>query len=60
MTQTKSEFGKPAYTKGQFLASNQFTPIQKDVLRAILKDGETYTIDQAQKLIEHYAQRKVS
>jgi hypothetical protein len=49
-----------AYTKEQFLASKQFTAVQKDVLRALLKDGETYTVDQAQKLIDDFAKRKVT
>jgi hypothetical protein len=59
MTKQKSEPAAPVYTKAQFLASNQFTPIQKDVLRAILKDGETYTHEQVQKMIEDFAKRKV-
>ena len=48
------------FTKQQFLKSANFTPVQKDVLRTILKDGETYTLDQVQKLVEDYARRKVT
>lgn len=47
------------FTKEQFLKSGNFTPIQKDVLRAILKDGETYTLDQVNKLLEDFTKRKV-
>lgn len=54
-----AEAAVPAYTKAQFLASKQFTAVQKDVLRALMKDGETYTVEQAQKLIDDYAKRKV-
>lgn len=50
----------PTYTKAQFLASKQFTPIQKDVLRALMKDGEVYTVDQLFRLIDDYAKRKVT
>lgn len=58
MSQKKTDFA-PTYTKAQFLASKQFKPIQKDVLRALLKDGETYTFDQVQKLVDDYAKRTV-
>jgi hypothetical protein len=50
----------PVYTKAQFLASKQFTPVQKDVLRALMKDGEVYTVEQARRLIDDYAKRKVT
>ena len=55
-----AEAAAPAYTKAQFLVSKQFTAVQKDVLRALMKDGETYTVEQAQKLIDDYAKRKVT
>jgi hypothetical protein len=48
------------FTKQQFLKSANFTPVRKDVLRALLKDDETYTIDQVRKLIDDYAKRKVT
>jgi len=47
------------YHKEQFLVSNLFAPVQKDALRALLKDGETYTVEQARKTIDDYAKRKV-
>jgi hypothetical protein len=50
----------PSFSKAQLLRSYNFTPIQKDVLRAVLKDGESYTLDQAHKLIGDYAKRTVS
>lgn len=56
---SKSKTDAPTYTKAQFLASKQFTPIEKDVLRALLKDGEAYTLDQVQKLVDDYAKRTV-
>ena len=49
----------PSFTKAQLLRSYNFTPVQKDVLRAVLKDGESYTLDQAHKLIGDYSKRTV-
>lgn len=56
---SKQKTDTPTFTKAQFLASKQFTPIQKDVLRVLLKDNETYTHEQVQKLLEDFAKRKV-
>ena len=50
----------PKFSKAQLLRSLNFTPVQKDVLRTVLKDDEQYTLDQAHKLIEDYAKRKVT
>jgi len=47
------------FTKQQFLKSANFTPVQKDVLRVILKDDGRYTLDQVKKLVEDYAKRTV-
>ncbi len=47
------------YTKAQFLASKQFSPMQKDVLRALMPNGESFTLDQARKMINDYSKRKV-
>ena len=49
----------PKFSKQQLLRSLNFTLIQKDVLRAVLKDGEEYSLDQAKKAIEDYAKRTV-
>jgi hypothetical protein len=48
-----------AFTKQQFLRSAIFTPLQKDVLRTILSDDESYTVEQVHKMINDYAKRKV-
>jgi hypothetical protein len=55
--QTKQ--AEQTYTKAQFLASKQFTAIQRDFLNAILEDGKTYTMDQVKQLIEEYAKKAV-
>jgi len=56
----EAEARPAAYTKAQFLASKQFTAVQKDVLRALMKDSETYTVEQARRLIDDFAKRKVT
>lgn len=50
----------PKFSKRQLIRSLNFSPVQKDVLRAVLKDDDMYTLDQAHKLIEDYAKRKVT
>lgn len=47
------------FTKQQFLKSATFTPVQKDVLRTLLRDDETYTLEQVKKMVEDYAKRTV-
>jgi hypothetical protein len=48
-----------AYTKAQYLTSNRFTFAQKDILAAVLVDGETYTADAVNRAIEAYLKRSV-
>ncbi|BBH19827.1 hypothetical protein Back11_11720 [Paenibacillus baekrokdamisoli] len=45
----------PVYAKQQILESKQFTPLEKDVLSALLADNERYTIDKAKQMIEEFA-----
>lgn len=47
------------FSKEQFLKSKNFSPVQKDVLRSILKDDEYYTLDQVKKMVEDFGKRKV-
>lgn len=47
------------FTKQQFLQAESFTPVQRDVLRSLLEDGEVYTLRKAQEFLNEYAQRKV-
>ena len=49
----------PAFTKAQFLASKQFTALEKDFLRSVLKDGEQYTIAQAKDLLKKTLSKEV-
>lgn len=50
---------EPTFTKAQFLASEQFTGLEKDFLRSILKDGEQYTIAQAKDLLKKTLSKEV-
>lgn len=53
---TQSE---PTFTRAQFLASKQFTGLEKDFLRSILKDGEQYTLAQARDLLKKTLSKEV-
>lgn len=49
----------PVFTKQQFLASEQFTGSQKDILSALLDDGKTYSNEQAVKMMKDFQTREV-
>ncbi|HEU4962263.1 MAG TPA: hypothetical protein VFV52_00165 [Bacilli bacterium] len=48
----------PTFKKQQFLASKQFTTAQKDVLSALLQDGQSYTLEQARQLTEDFLKKE--
>lgn len=48
------------FTKEQFLKSRNVQGHQKDLYRALLEDGKTYTIAQAQKIVEDFLKRTVT
>lgn len=50
----------PTYGKAQILRSLNVAPVHKDVLRTMLRDDETYTLDQARGLINEFTNRKVN
>lgn len=41
------------WSKSQIMASSKFAH-QRDALNSVLKDGEEYTIDEAQAMIDKY------
>lgn len=47
------------YTKAQFLATRQRPGIEKDILSVVLDEGKTYTIAEANKLIDNFKKGKV-
>lgn len=49
----------PVFTKHQFLSSNKFTPLQKDELNVLLKEGKLYTNEQVESLLKDFAEKEV-
>ncbi|MGN7381410.1 Uncharacterised protein [Chlamydia abortus] len=55
----KPKKAQPAeYTKEQYLQSNRYSPVQKNVLDALLTDNETYTPEQVAKKVEQFMKRE--
>ena len=57
MTEKKNA---PKFTKQQFRKAENFSLVERDALQALMKDNETYTMDQAKRLVSEYAKRKVN
>lgn len=49
----------PAFTKEQFLKSKQRPGHERDILAAVLEDGKTYTLADAEKALQGYLKRSV-
>jgi hypothetical protein len=49
----------PTFTKEQFLASRQRPGHERDILAAVLEDGKTYTLAEAEKALQAYLKRSV-
>lgn len=49
-----------SYTKLQFLQSASYTPVQKDVLNALLQEDKTYSKEEVTKLLDQFMKRKVN
>ena len=50
----------PAFTKEQFLKSRQRPGHERDIMAAVLEDGKTYTIADAEKALQGYLKRSVN
>lgn len=48
-----------SFTKEQFLASRQRSGRERDILAAVLVDGKTYTIAEAEKVMQAYLRKEV-
>lgn len=46
------------FVKQQFLSSKQFSSSEKDLLHALLVDGEVYTTDQVKKTIRDFLNKE--
>jgi len=42
------------YSKDAVINSGEFTAIERDLLKVVLKDDESYEINDAKKVIENY------
>ena len=61
MSQKKTEeTAAPKFSKQQFLKAANFTRIERDVLRSFLRDDEMYTLQQVEKMLNDFKQRKVT
>ncbi|WP_374713100.1 hypothetical protein [Symbiobacterium terraclitae] len=49
-----------AFTKAQLLRSARYSPQERDVLAAVLQEGQTYTHEQAARLVAEFRKRKVT
>jgi len=53
-TKAKATVEIKKYTKEAVIDSGEFTAIEQDLLMALLKDDESYEINDAKKAIENY------
>lgn len=49
----------PTYTVEQLAASKRYAN-RRDIIRALLEEGKTYTLDEVDRLIEMYMKGKVN
>lgn len=56
---TEDEIPVPEFTKEQFLASKSYTGLEKDILRALLDDKQTYTKDQVRVIANDFERKEV-
>ncbi|RXZ84705.1 hypothetical protein EBB07_01405 [Paenibacillaceae bacterium] len=47
------------YGKAQFLASSRFTPAERDLMSALLKDNNHYTAAEAEQAVQSYLRKEV-
>lgn len=53
------EGGSDVFGKKQILKSALFAPKEKDVLDVILRDAESYTLDEAKQLLKLFLNKEV-
>ena len=54
----KTEKAAAVYSKEQLAASKRYAT-KRDIIRALLENGKTYTLDEVDALIEKYMKGKV-
>lgn len=55
----KAAPAEPRFSKEQFLQSNRYSNAQKDVLVALLQDGQTYTHEEVLRQMNAFKSREV-
>ncbi|MFC4305798.1 hypothetical protein [Cohnella boryungensis] len=59
MSRKEEASAQPAkHSKASLLQSKRFTPQQKDYLRALLQDGEMYSVVEAEQLLQRYLKQE--
>jgi len=48
------------FTKAQLLRSARYSPQERDVLAVVLQENQTYTHEQASRLLAEFRERKVT
>lgn len=56
---TKQKTNAARFTKEQFVKSEQWQGVDRDILSIVLEDNQTYTIAQAKQLVEQFMSREV-
>ena len=54
-----AEKGEVKFSKSQLLAAKRFSG-KRDILEALLSDGEEYTVETVEQMIEKYMKGKVN
>lgn len=47
------------YTKKQFVESSQYTAMDRDILKILLKENQKYTKDDVEKVLKEFKEKKV-
>lgn len=55
---TKRKTDSPVFSKKDLLRAKRYSD-KRDILNALLKDGETYTIEQVDKTIKTFLSKEV-
>lgn len=55
---TKRKTDSPVFSKQDLLRAKRYSD-KRDILNALLKDGETYTIEQVDKTIKTFLSKEV-
>ena len=49
----------PKFTKQQFLESNRYTQVEKDIMTALLDDKLTYSLEEVNQILDGFRKKEV-